>query len=545
MPIVIYSLQDQDASNVIKYIQILYVYTQSIHTLDVSGYQVEGSKSSWLWEKGCKVKWPTPKECFDLGVAGRSRLMLLEMCRNIDFLNDWLESMVMAVQHATVGGDNCNPPNILDNQREVLQLIYSTKGALQQSAAAAAKGDLDGATEERLDFWLRELELDQLNAHDAMRERLVGEGWKYFFSSANLPQFALASSASGYSQKVADLLLEMADFDPALVAVGPCGGFWQGLLSLPGADLKSCDALLTVLKLLLTFTACFLVGWLGIRVQSGHFVPAFNATPAGTVAYLIFQGGDQAAALKKNMDRFIGVAAGTTLGTLAVGTCASLQSLIGSDGATVIFLMLYFVFEATALFVYFSSPHFFYVGLMFSCFYAIASLRPFDALRVLPEPLGVRDERTSDSQDILSQLLAIVIATLMDLLADKSLSIRATANLQSFVQIVDEAFDKYPVSTRAKPLQLRKEGLGYLRAAAADGLEAAREPRCLGVPWRQELWNRVMKICHETWQCLTIVSTIENPSTDQEKSLRQSVEVLLRSSSFKKDGQCETKTVER
>ena len=465
--------------------------------------------------------------------------MLLEMCHSIDFLNDWLESMVMAVQHANVA-DGDNSPNILDNQREILQLIYSTKGALQQSATAAAKGNLDAATEERLGFWLTELADAQINAHDAVRERLLHEGsWQHFFSSAHLPWFALASSASGYSQKVADLLLAMAEFDPATVAVGPCCGAWQGLLALPGADLRSCDAVLTVLKLMLTFSTCFVLGRLGIHMDSGSFVPAFNATPAGTVAYLIFQGGNQAAALKKNMDRFIGVAAGSMLGTLTVGTCASLQPFIGWNGATILFLLLYFCFEITALFVYFSSQRLFYVGLMFSCFYAISTLRPFDALRslrVLQEPDGVGQERRSEYQDILSQLLAIVIATLTDLVADKSLSIRATANLQSFIQIVDEAFERYPVSTRTKPLELRKQGLSYLRAAAADGLEAAREPRCLGVPWRCELWNRVMNICQETWQCLTIVSTTENPSTDQEKSLRRSVEVLTRSRSFRKDG---------
>ena len=35
--------------------------------------------------------------------------------------------------------------------------------------------------------------------------------WHHFFTSAHLPQFALASSVSGYSQKVADLLESMAE----------------------------------------------------------------------------------------------------------------------------------------------------------------------------------------------------------------------------------------------------------------------------------------------------------------------------------------------
>ena len=46
------------------------------------------------------VRMWTSQECFDLGAAGQSRLMLLEMCRSVDFLNDWVEAMVMAVQHA-------------------------------------------------------------------------------------------------------------------------------------------------------------------------------------------------------------------------------------------------------------------------------------------------------------------------------------------------------------------------------------------------------------------------------------------------------------
>ena len=40
-----------------------------------------------------------------MGAAGQSRLMLLEMCKSVDFLNDWVEAMVMAVPHAKGGKD--------------------------------------------------------------------------------------------------------------------------------------------------------------------------------------------------------------------------------------------------------------------------------------------------------------------------------------------------------------------------------------------------------------------------------------------------------
>ena len=44
-----------------------------------------------------------------------------------------------------------------------------------------------------------------------------------------------------------------------------------------------------------------------------------------------------------------------------------------------------------------------------------------------------------------------------------------------------------------------------------------------------------MKVCHETWQCLTLVTASENPVTDQEKSLRKSVELLFKSPSFRQE----------
>ena len=49
-------------------------------------------------------------------------------------------------------------------------------------------------------------------------------------------------------------------------------------------------------KLFLTFLVCFFMGRLGIGsgIQGRPIVPKWNATPAGTVAYLIFQGGNQA-----------------------------------------------------------------------------------------------------------------------------------------------------------------------------------------------------------------------------------------------------------
>ena len=146
----------------------------------------------------------------------------------------------------------------------------------------------------------------------------------------------------------------------------------------------------------------------------------------------------------------MGVAFGSMLGTLTVGFAASMNAVVGWDFAVLIFLLLYFFFEVIALFVYFASPTYFYVGLMFSCFYAENALTSFK---------GVDTLGRSNYQNILSQLVAILVATLMDVITDRSLSLRATAKLKRFVAVVDEAVQHFPVSSRAEVLELRQEGV--------------------------------------------------------------------------------------
>ena len=49
-------------------------------------------------------------------------------------------------------------------------------------------------------------------------------------------------------------------------------------------------------KLFATFLVCFILGRLGLGsgLNAKPLIPNWNATPAGTVAYLIFQGGNKA-----------------------------------------------------------------------------------------------------------------------------------------------------------------------------------------------------------------------------------------------------------
>lgn len=468
-------------------------------------------------------------ECFDLGCAGRSRQLMSHLCDCLEVLNDWLEAMVMAVQQKCPPGCGRTFHHIKEGLSD---LTLAADVALYHCAALAVRGaSQDGCWKSLqgslLDLQEAERSLTQTFAERGLRE--VEKSPMEGFSKTELPQLALASSISGYSQKVSN---HLASFQGSVGVrrVGPCCGFWKGFVDLFPANpfkLQSWKAVTySNAKLFATFLVCFILGRLGLGsgLNAKPLIPNWNATPAGTVAYLIFQGGNKAAALKKNLDRFIGVGLGTMLGQLTMGISCDISMDVGAELACGFFLLAYFCLEFLSFFVYFASPNFFYAGLMFSCFFAEHSLHQCD------KRIGTRS--LSNYQNLLSQLVAIIVASLMDLLTDKSMSIRATDSLEKFVTAMQRALDAFPLGQRDELFQLRLEGLELLASARCEGREAASEPRLMGVPWREELWQHLMYTCNESWQSLTVLSATAKPSTPDESNLRRAVDVLLGAPSF-------------
>lgn len=54
----------------------------------------------------------------------------------------------------------------------------------------------------------------------------------------------------------------------------------------------------------------------------------------------------------------------------------------------------------------------------------------------------------SNYENLLSQLVAIIVASLMDLLTDDSMSIRATEALERFLEALAEALQAFPLGRR-------------------------------------------------------------------------------------------------
>lgn len=219
---------------------------------------------------------------------------------------------------------------------ELQQLTAAAELALHLCAQQAVKGSRL-SEDEHLENCLAMLREAQQSLAKALWQKLSGafEGFsEQTFSAKDLPQLALASSLSGYTQKVQIFLSSLRGFEMPKQR-GPCWGLLKGFMSMfPSySKLHSWTFTRENGKLFLTFLTCFALGRSGIGSGAGGkpIIPGWNATPAGTVAYLIFQGGNQAAALKKNLDRFVGVGLGTMLGQLTLNVSCDLAGDIGAS----------------------------------------------------------------------------------------------------------------------------------------------------------------------------------------------------------------------
>ena len=458
-------------------------------------------------------------ECFGLGRAGQSRLMLIRMCDAFGIFNDWLEAMIMSVQHSDVVAPQQHIFDAIFPDLE--ELARTAKTCLHLSAFIAVRGSLD--EEDALRGALESLSQAQARLAAGFREHVSTSTVLVEFKTENLPELALAASMSGYCQAIADHTQTLLDDDLPTESGLLCTCI-KGLLALPPTckDLRSKQYNQETWKVFWTFLICFILGRFGLG-SGQKFVPNYNATPAGTVAYLIFQGGNEAAALKKNTDRFLGVGLGTMLGQLTLGSSCAFGNFFQTTFISQMFLPVYLLVEFASFYLYFGSPNFSYCGLLVACFFAEHALAKCGE---------ITSKSLTNYRNLLSQLLAIGIASFMDMFTDTSLSVRATEDLEAFVAVFQEAISSFLPGHVGNVHNYRAEGLALLSSARLNGEEASREPRFRRTPWRSELWGDVMTVCSEAWQCLTILGCTAMQSSRQQDVIHRAGHVLLKSQQF-------------
>ena len=458
-------------------------------------------------------------ECFGWGRAGRSRLMLIQICDAFDVFNDWLEAIIMSVQHSESVAMNHHIFEAVLPELE--ELARASKVCLHLSAYVAVSGCLDES--DALCSAIETLNGAQARLAARFRAHVSTSPLLQTFKPDHLPELALAASMSGYSRAIADHLSALLEEDlPASESL--LWTFLVGLRALPPTrkDLRSTSYHRDTWKVFVTFVLCFVLGRVGLGSVK-KFVPAYNATPAGTVAYLIFQGGNEAAALKKNTDRFLGVGLGTMLGQLTLGSSCAFANYLQNALISQLSLPVYLFVEFASFYCYFGSPNFSYCGLLVACFFAEHALARCG---------DITQDSLTNYRNLLSQLLAIVIASLMDILTDTSLSVRATADLGAFVLVFDNALSCFEPGNVGDVQSFRADGLAFLSSARTNGQEASREPRFRRTPWRADLWGNVMTVCSEAWQCLTILGCTATQSSQEQEVIQKAGHVLLSSHHF-------------
>ena len=177
-------------------------------------------------------------ECFGLGKAGQSRQMLTQICDAFDIFNDWLEAIIMSVQHSDSVAVN---QHIFDAiVPELGELARAAKVCLHLSACVAVSGGLE--EEDALGAALHELNEAQARLAARFRAHVSTSPLLQSFQTNHLPELALAASMSGYCQAIADHAQTVLEEDlPADTGRGLFCTCLQGVLALPPSckDLKS------------------------------------------------------------------------------------------------------------------------------------------------------------------------------------------------------------------------------------------------------------------------------------------------------------------
>eukprot|EP00930_Biecheleria_cincta_P034772 TRINITY_DN23988_c0_g1_i1.p1 TRINITY_DN23988_c0_g1~~TRINITY_DN23988_c0_g1_i1.p1 ORF type:complete len:961 (+),score=134.33 TRINITY_DN23988_c0_g1_i1:67-2949(+) len=471
-------------------------------------------------------------ESFDMGRSGRSRLRLSKLSYLMRELNDWLEYCTAAAEqldHNSPNSSDGRAANILGRLKPELREVWSPAWALlHRYAILAASGSrlgCDSKEESELQTLLEDLGAAQARLMTRCCEERMG--WNGLgFNELQLPQFALAYGVSGYCQQVADGISEMLDIgDEGLEGRNPWYALIDGILALPrGVHIRN------NIKLMLTYFLCFAIGRNGLGYYPRWVFTDFNSTPAGTVSYLIFQGGNRAAAIKKNVDRFIGVSFGTMVGQLLLsGSCLGNPDQSGELRDMPWFVLTFLVFWGS-MFVTYSYDQWSYVGLLTCAFFAQHALAS-NCDKVLQDQTSL-----ANYQNILAQLVAIVCATIMDMVTDRPMAMSATDALEGFTKTIDLELNKLEeLGSHKVHAQALSTGREQLRDAVAAGASAALEPRISKAPWRTDLFDCSVVYLSESWRFVGLLSYVCSRSGPGDAASKASMQIALASPTFLKE----------
>jgi len=468
-------------------------------------------------------------ETFDLGRTGRVKAHLEALKGKFDFMNDWFSGVVEAMKKEDFGEQHEQLMSKVKKPLEDLakhnaRLLFRVTQVALSGYSPSCASKSEAATVRTMS---EQLKLEMAAVNGAQRELATAfvTSRREVYGKDTLTEDALSehffgfalSSMATYTVEYAEYLI--SDEVASRNKQGPIKACWRGFV-----DTLRMNSMDFILRNSLAFFGAWIIGYWGLV---GVMKP-FSSTAAGTTAYLMAAEGKGGSALLKNVARFQGTAGGTILGQLLYTTfitCSIFGTFCGFWVVT--------IFEFFAMYLYYSSASYGYVGLL---------LGAYGAQHII---LSCGSSDSSDSTavvytTIIDQTMAIICVSMGDVIvqnksagtlaADHYLQmsktlIKALSTLFGVDDLVtsvgfgmSEDFSSWLSSGGAELLlnmrsfldngdgETAKGSIDYVKACthrdallgsfnkATDmGTEAPLEPRFFRLPFKEDLWNAVMR----------------------------------------------------
>ncbi|CAE8625811.1 unnamed protein product [Polarella glacialis] len=417
-------------------------------------------------------------ECFDGGRTGRIRAHLMEFHERMTYMNDWQTGLGAAMQGEDFGQQH--DALMAKVSAPMLRLSSCTAELLYRCARLAIAGYSADSDLHLAD--VQELKAGMAEVKEAQKAFKVAfeEGRKAVYQSEMLAEdsieehfFAFAlSNYADYVEKLAEVYLS-GEMVPA-----PVGLRQAAIDGLRSSCAVSEDLGYTV-RCCVAFFSSAAIGYMGVP----GLMPAYSAGAAATAALLIPVSGNSGSAIVSNMNRFLGIAGGSVLGSVlhAIAVpCAPWAPVSG--------FVITFIYLGTSFFAKFKSPNYGFVGTLSAIF----------AIEELFQTCGHATPafETSDYQNLQTQMIAIFFATAADVFIGNQSAGHLACNsyasvIRTILASLESAFDsERPIDTDRRGF--RNKITSQYHHAQLMGHEATIEPRIHRLPWQASFYDKLV-----------------------------------------------------
>jgi len=483
--------------------QMIKLYKGSESTIEIDRLKGEAKILEAKVHKLDSMMSATWWECFDLWKAGRVKAHITELQGKLDCMHDWLKGSIQAMQEEDF---NDKHDKLMAKVGDQLETLADVGGKLMFRAVKMgingfAMSKYAGADAALAQIEQRELKADMQAVAVAQKElaEVFASSRQEVFGANTLTPDSLGEhffvfALSTYGQ-IATEYAEYILSDKRAEPQGILKSCYNGV-----KDTFAFNSLNFIMRTSIGFFGAWVIGYFGMP---GGIMAAYSSTAAGTTAYLMAAEGKGGSAIMKNVARFQGTGGGTIIGQLlftTLMTCAWYGGIIGF-GVVVIY-------EFFAFYLYFSSQSFGYVGLLLAAYGAEHMI------------MGCSSQDTPGGvyNTIVDQTMAILCVTAGDLIiGNRSSGHLAAEALFTMTNILEGAMrdlfgiGSHDVNTPRNKRhcalidRIADHGAAVVHSAhkidiqskhmqaESIGSEAPLEPRFYRMPFKQGLWDSLLK----------------------------------------------------